>query len=82
MGRSNGQKAQQKRERNMKKQAGANKANSTLKTRDQALTIKCELCLTPFMGMYKELTFPMFLRKQQQTRIATTRRDEAPQGNI
>lgn len=50
MGRSNGQKAQQKRERNQKKAAGGAKQNSTLKTRDKALTIQCSQCLTPFMG--------------------------------
>jgi len=50
MGRFNGAKAQQKRERNLKKKQDASKANSILKTKDAAMTIQCAICKTPFMG--------------------------------
>jgi hypothetical protein len=68
MGRSNGQKAQQKRERNAKKAAaGKTNAHSILKTREAAFTIKCEQCLTPFMG--KQLLRLHFLSPGNSSRV-------------
>lgn len=49
MGKGNVNKAAQKRERNAAKAEGG-QAHSILKTKDQAMTIKCKVCMTSFMG--------------------------------
>jgi hypothetical protein len=53
MGRFNGAKAAQKRERNQKKQADQTKAHSILKTNASSLTIKCAVCMV-------RCSFPFF----------------------
>jgi hypothetical protein len=50
MGRFNGAKSQQKRERNQKKLADKVKPGSSLKSTQAAMTIKCAICQTPFLG--------------------------------
>jgi Zinc-binding/Small EDRK-rich factor 1/2-like, N-terminal len=50
MGRSNANRAQQKRERNAKKAAGAG-AGSQLKSNEAAKTVQCKVCMQAFMGV-------------------------------
>ncbi|KAL6049082.1 Zf-met2 domain-containing protein [Balamuthia mandrillaris] len=44
MGKQNGQRAQQKRERNAKKTAAKTKGASQLKSNEKAKTIQCQIC--------------------------------------
>jgi hypothetical protein len=46
----NGARAQQKRERNMAKKSKESTPHSQLKANQQALTIKCSVCLQTFLG--------------------------------
>lgn len=50
MGRFNGAKTAQKRERNQKKLADKQRAGSSLKATAAAMTIVCKQCQTPFLG--------------------------------
>ncbi|GAM28548.1 hypothetical protein SAMD00019534_117240 [Acytostelium subglobosum LB1] len=50
----NGARAQQKRERNIKKAAGEAKAHSQLKSNEAAKSIVCNVCRTSFMCTTKE----------------------------
>ncbi|EGG17429.1 hypothetical protein DFA_08424 [Cavenderia fasciculata] len=50
----NGAKAQQKRERNLKKAAGETKAHSQLKSNEAAKNIMCNVCRQSFMCTAKE----------------------------
>jgi nucleoside permease NupC len=47
----NGARAQQKRERNAKKQGNASAPKSQLKVNEAAKTIVCKVCLTSFMSV-------------------------------
>eukprot|EP01132_Coremiostelium_polycephalum_P005393 gene5393-6726_t len=50
----NGARAQQKRERNAKKQDGAGQAKSQLKSNEAAKTIICNVCRASFLCTAKE----------------------------
>jgi len=47
----NGNRAKQKRERNAAKQSKLGEPHSQLKTNQQALSIKCKICMQTFMGV-------------------------------
>ncbi|KAL6067086.1 Zf-met2 domain-containing protein [Balamuthia mandrillaris] len=49
MGKQNGQRAQQKRERNAKKTAAKTKGASQLKSNEKAKTIQCQICKQTFL---------------------------------
>ncbi|EAL69749.1 hypothetical protein DDB_G0275367 [Dictyostelium discoideum AX4] len=50
----NGAKAQQKRERNLKRNEGASSAKSQLKTNEAAKTTICNICRASFLCTAKE----------------------------
>lgn len=52
MGRFNGAKTAQKRERNQKKLADKQRAGSSLKATAAAMTIVCRQCQIPFLGAH------------------------------
>eukprot|EP01110_Echinostelium_bisporum_P010414 TRINITY_DN3792_c0_g1_i3.p2 TRINITY_DN3792_c0_g1~~TRINITY_DN3792_c0_g1_i3.p2 ORF type:complete len:75 (-),score=24.48 TRINITY_DN3792_c0_g1_i3:71-295(-) len=50
----NGAKAAQKRERNLKRDAGATAAKSQLKTNEAAKSVQCKVCKQAFLCTVKE----------------------------
>uniref|UniRef100_A0A6B2LUS0 Uncharacterized protein n=1 Tax=Arcella intermedia TaxID=1963864 RepID=A0A6B2LUS0_9EUKA len=68
MGKGNGTKSAQKRERNAKKQAAEKKAVSTLKTNQQALSIMCQVCRTTFLANTGRLPLQQHIDSKHEKR--------------